>query len=85
MSISRYNLKVFFAVLGLFAFFCVSAVSRQIFSLSGAISFVQAEEIDPDAVAKRRQQLEEELAKLESQIEGYQNHYRGKTERSDHS
>ncbi len=63
MSISKHNLKIFFAVLGLSAFVCASAVFWQP---------VDAEEIDPNAVAKLRQQKEEELKNLESQIENIQ-------------
>ncbi|MDP3052072.1 MAG: lytic murein transglycosylase [bacterium] len=77
MFISRYNLKVFFAVLGLFVFVPGLVIFLRAFTLFEVTS-VQAEEIDPGAVARRRQQLEDELAKLESQIEGYQNIIEGK-------
>ncbi len=43
-----------------------------IFSLFFFLQQINAEEIDPNAVAARRQQLEEELANLESQIASYQ-------------
>jgi len=43
-----------------------------IFSLFFLSQKINAEEIDPNAVLERRQQLEEELAKLESQIASYQ-------------
>ncbi len=77
MFISRYNLKVFFAVLGLFVFVPSLVIFLRAFTLFEVTS-VQAEEIDPGAVARRRQQLEDELAKLESQIEGYQDIIEGK-------
>ena len=78
MAISKHNLKVFVAIFGLLVFIWSPAIFRQAFGLFGAVSSAQAEEIDPGAVARRRQQLEDELAKLESQIEGYQNIIEGK-------
>ena len=63
MAISKHNLKVFVAIFGLLVFIWSPAIFRQP---------VNAEEIDPNAVAKLRQQKEEELKNLESQIENIQ-------------
>ena len=70
MFISKHSLKVFVAILGLFIFVYVSIIFRRVPKLFEPSS-AQAEEIDPGAVTRRQQQLEDELAKYESQIENY--------------
>ncbi len=61
MSINK-NRFILLAAIFIIAIFSAFFIFRQI---------AGAEEIDPDAVARRRQQLEEELAQLESQIDAY--------------